>query len=358
MLLESLEKMLAEITSLPHFVETEPTLFSLGGRGYFENPTTDILAFFLDPDAHHQLSDLALSALLECLPDNLAQNNTSLCTPPEREVSTSAGSRIDLLLESDDWIMVLENKIYHHQNNPFESYQHFVNERADMKNKQPLLVVLSPDGIAPEGWQGISYPQLLDVLSEKLSKAFISQPLNKWHILLREFILHVESLMKTPKVADKTEAFILDNLDAIQQAVQLKNSVIKSLQQDCLQYLSQQFSDKEVDTRLQHWHGCPALRFGFNHWKTESDVVLLLDRSAGNQFAVNYYACDLTTPLLRQTAIELLNQKNCSEFWDEYRGKIIGFKAPLLTSDRESMFRAVRDKMALMDNFEDHRQTL
>lgn len=356
--LESLEGMLAELKKLPHFIETEPTLFSLGGRGYFENPTTDILAFFLDPDAHHQQGDLALSALLECLPHDSVLDNTSLCTPPEREVSTSAGSRIDLLLQSDDWVMVLENKIYHHQNNPFDDYRRFVSEKTDFLAKKPLYVVLSPSGIAPEGWHGISYPMLLEQLSGKLSRAFISQPLNKWHILLREFILHLESLMKTPKVADKTETFVLDNLNEIQRALELKNSVVKSLQQDCLQYLTQQFEGKEVGTLLRHWHGYPALRFGFHHWQSESDVVLFLDAREGHQFVINYYACQLTTPSLRHTATEMLNKTGCIDCWDESNGKIIGFKALLSAFDRESLFCAVRDKLALLDTFEAHRHTL
>ena len=35
----------------------ELTVFSVGGRGYYENPTTDLLAFFLRPDAEHGLKE-------------------------------------------------------------------------------------------------------------------------------------------------------------------------------------------------------------------------------------------------------------------------------------------------------------
>ena len=38
----------------------EPTLFAVGGRGYYENPASDLLAFFLKPDAEHKLKDLFL----------------------------------------------------------------------------------------------------------------------------------------------------------------------------------------------------------------------------------------------------------------------------------------------------------
>ena len=34
------------------------TILNVGGRGYYENPMSDLLAFFLDPSACHGLGDL------------------------------------------------------------------------------------------------------------------------------------------------------------------------------------------------------------------------------------------------------------------------------------------------------------
>ena len=45
----------------------EPTIFAMGGRGYYENPASDLLAFFLKPAAAHGLGDLFLSTFLECI---------------------------------------------------------------------------------------------------------------------------------------------------------------------------------------------------------------------------------------------------------------------------------------------------
>jgi hypothetical protein len=58
-----------------------------------------------------------------------------------------------------------------------------------------------------------------------------------------------------------------------------------------LSHLSEQ--ELDISTRLHTWYGYPALRFGFSLWKSNSDVVLLLDGREGHRFAINYYVCGL-----------------------------------------------------------------
>ena len=43
---------------------SEKTFFSIGGRGYYEDPTSDVLAFYLDPNEEHGLGDLVLQSLV------------------------------------------------------------------------------------------------------------------------------------------------------------------------------------------------------------------------------------------------------------------------------------------------------
>ncbi|MDE5220151.1 hypothetical protein PYX07_18255 [Pseudomonas aeruginosa] len=94
--LEQLRALLAKAERF-YQPEREPSIFALGGRGYYENPTTDLLAFFLNPAQVHGLEECFLTALLNCLP------NTSMLTPslraaPQREVVTHNSNRIDLVL--------------------------------------------------------------------------------------------------------------------------------------------------------------------------------------------------------------------------------------------------------------------
>lgn len=61
---ESLAKILKR---LPVQIERESTIFSIGARGHFENPTTEVLAFFCDSAGEHGLGDLVLSSLFEAI---------------------------------------------------------------------------------------------------------------------------------------------------------------------------------------------------------------------------------------------------------------------------------------------------
>src|SRR6266446_1853737 len=106
---ESFQKLFQEMNKLrkPH---REKNIFSIGGRGYYENPTSDLLGFYLDPTEEHGLGDLVLSCLIESLPDP-KPSLLGLEEAPEREYVTQAVNRIDLILHGSGWVIALENKL-------------------------------------------------------------------------------------------------------------------------------------------------------------------------------------------------------------------------------------------------------
>lgn len=349
--LEHLHSLLDELNRVPAPIKREQNLFSIGARGHYENPISDLLAFFLSPTAAHNLESLVLETLLEALPEGV-QISASLINEPQREVTTHTNSRLDLVLESEEWVMALENKIWHHQNNPFSEYKKYLAKHYE--GKRQLLVVLSPSGKSPIGWYGVAYNDFLNRLSPKLGQAFITTPFNKWLILLREFLLHLESLMAVSDIPIPTANFVLSHLKEIQQIQDLKNCVVKDLQAQCVHYLERYFCEQEVDisTKLHTWYGYPALRFGFTHWKTDSDVVLFLDGREGHHFAINYYACNLQGDKQHKVAHETLHQVECSEVWQERANTVACFKRPLNDSTPEAMFVEVARHLALLDIFE------
>ncbi len=349
--LTELKNLITKLLTLPKPEPKEATIFSIGGRGHYENPTTDILAFFLDDNAAHGLGNIALEALLELLPlENTLEAH--LCTIPSREVGTHSG-RIDLLLESDEWIVVLENKIFHQQNNPFDDYSDFAQTR--YPGKQVVLVVLSPNGEAPEGWYGISYPSLMGVLKEKLATAFIEQPLSKWLVLLREFILHLEQLMdQKNKIPEETSDFVLENLGDIKAIQQLKDQVIDDLRTEYQQGLQASFED-EVTSGVQHWHGFPALRFSLKSWESQSDVVLFMDGNEGKSFCLTTYVCMLSTPELHEGAKAYIDPEGHMEFWTEKTGSIAAFRTTLDYKDKPLIFRQIEKRMQILEAFEHNR---
>jgi len=352
--LSRFQQLLVEFNQRESVDVAEATIFSIGSKGYYENPTTDILAFFCDSNGQHQLGDTALKALLNCLPKEFRALDSSLIITPEREVKTQAGKRIDLLLESTDWVMVIENKIYHQQNNPFDNYERFIQEAQNkirFDGKQVIFVVLSPTGEAlPSGWYGISYPSLISALKTQLAEQFLCQPINKWTLLLREFILHLESLMSQPSVNQQTLDFVLDNLSTIKEIQETKQQAINQYHQH-LQTAIQNELGKDVVIRLHHWKGYPALRFALSSWKdTGSDVVLFLSGDKGES-SITVYA-HLCEGYDEHKADSLILTDANAERWVEGNGQYRGYRIKVAVMKEEQIIQFICARLFELDKFE------
>lgn len=352
-----LKQLIEHINTLPIPETPEATIFSIGSRGYYENPTSDVLAFFCDSEGVHGLGNLMMEAIFDSLgncnqKDALTFDDVSLITEPEREVFTEDGKYIDILLESNDWVMVIENKVFHKLNNPFESYQQHIYIEEQYQGKHPIFVVLSPKGNAPTGWLGLSYPALLDSVREKLAQAFINQPINKWLVLLREFILHLEGIMSGSTISPETTDYILENLREIHQAELLKDKTIKAFHLELLQELSTIFPNEKIDIKLSTWNKYPALRFSFKKWQSNSFAALYLDARAGESFCINYYVTGIVHQDLLNKANECLMSHSTKQWNTGKNGTTLGYKAPFEKFDKMIALKGLVHKLTLINEFE------
>ncbi|WP_136254465.1 PD-(D/E)XK nuclease family protein [Onishia niordana] len=260
----------------------ERTLFDIGGRGYFENPTSDLLAFFLDPDAEHGFADEVLAAVLDCLPESAQPPEEAryLAQSPRREWGTSHQKRLDLVLESDQWVLGLENKIHHTLANDFDHYASELAARmASNEGKRLIRVLLSPDGNTPDsGWIGITYAQLLKQLNDRVGQLFASQPMNKWLIFLREFVIHLETTTMTTTVTDDQQAFVLENLGEIHELNKLQKHALEATRERLLARLSEltEGEHQPFHSWQENWPVGPALSFRHESWQEPSRVVVFL----------------------------------------------------------------------------------
>lgn len=355
---EEIKSFLDELNQYNQVVDKETSIFCIGSRGYYENPTTDILAFFLDDNESHGLGALVIEALVAILPDEYKKIDCSLVSPPEREIRTKTGKRIDLLLENQQWIMVIENKIFHEQNNPFKDYENHVSKKNASDNKKSIFIILSPSGSVSQKnpkWIGISYATLINSIKDKLSGYFISEPLNKWVILLREFILHLENIMNKPEVSDENINFILSNLAKIKQAQKMQDKVLKAYKDQLHNALSVKLN-AELYSVIVHWHGYPAIRFALKGWPTDSDVVLFLDSRKGKSFCINYYS-SVVNDTQRKVADEHFKEEDCTDIWNELKGTYRCYKAHFTEEELENFnqdvaLKKLAHKLELMDEFE------
>ena len=140
-----------------HSTKREMTFFDTALRKHYENPTTELLSFFLNSENEHGLHGVFYQGLLAALAaDGTADWNADAwgdvqCV--QTEVVTDKG-RIDLLIETDRAVLAIECKIGHHQNNPFVDYQQYVQK--NYAKEDTVLLILCVDGKSHiKDWTGV-----------------------------------------------------------------------------------------------------------------------------------------------------------------------------------------------------------
>ncbi|HBO2781328.1 TPA: PD-(D/E)XK nuclease family protein [Pseudomonas aeruginosa] len=331
--------------------EREPSIFALGGRGYYENPTTDLLAFFLNPAEIHGLGDCFLSALLSCLP-SAGHLNPCLRAAPKREVATHKSNRIDLVLAGDGWDLLLENKIFHEQINPFADYEAYAQRELSGGERTLIYAVLSPSGTSVRSaWQGLSYAKLIEATRQQLAQHMLTSPIDKWQVFARDFLLHLENITVEKAMDANAVNFVIEHLHQINKLTRLKDQVIDALDGKVLDKLDTEVPGYERYTRRHSWKNGPALRYASNSWKTWSDVVLYLSGASSTMKpSIRVYLCDVDEKL--QELGRQLFMDNEAKVWSEKSDSILCFSWVLEHFHEQEVLDLIVEKMKLLMTFE------
>lgn len=283
----SVEELLREVGKFVHPAK-ERTLFSLGGRSYYENPASDLLAFFLTPDAEHGFGCLFLSVFMDCMKGDQGSMSFHSVTVG-REVETQEGNRIDVLVEGSDWVLVIENKVYHAQVNPFASYE--THARKLRGGDQPCFAILSPDGqSARTGWTGVSYKGYCRALRERLAEVTYSVPYSKWHVFAREFILHLENELYTPVMTLDQAAFVEKHADGIEAVKKLDEQYRTFLEEELKRRLSAAIPGNVFTTKVESW----AIRCSSPQWDRSNIAFRSEGTGTSRKFQLTVYLIGLS----------------------------------------------------------------
>jgi hypothetical protein len=85
------------------------TFMEIDGYPHYENVCSNFLAFFFDPESPHGLGSLFLDALVGSVGIIGGERGLGDNVSVEREATTEAGNRIDLLVTSDSHAVLIEN---------------------------------------------------------------------------------------------------------------------------------------------------------------------------------------------------------------------------------------------------------
>lgn len=173
---EVFNALLEKFLSLPK-TNSNPTFMEICQMGgdRFEERCSQILRFFLTPNAAHGLRGLFLSSLLEVVARedlSFSLNGTKVIT----EEATEDRKFIDITVVADDFVIAIENKIGASLYNPLDSYVSHIKKTYRMQHDH-IFVVLSARPITDTaeigkikryGYHYVNYRTLFDTVKKNL----------------------------------------------------------------------------------------------------------------------------------------------------------------------------------------------
>ena len=263
------------------------TVFDIGTKGYFENPMSDILAFYLDPHEEHGLGALPLKGFLKSA--GIGHLDTNLVTAPIREKI----DRIDLVLEGKDWIIAVENKVHHAAVNPFEDYEKAL-DRYNTRGKLPHHFILSPYDPMIRGWRWLETPKLMRALSEGIVQDSVSDEATVWAMFFKEFCrnaINVTEVVGASLMNEENFEMIVEHWDKIKKVVDAYHDTY-SIVSKRLEPIAERIIKRKQSFGYENWQELGhALRFyPILNSENNSTVLILPDnRYAAGRFRVQYY---------------------------------------------------------------------
>ncbi len=191
-----LDKKIKEaITNLPELKVQGYSILEIAGFPHYENVISNLLAFYFDFNEKHGLKDLFIKALFSSL--NLSKEYIYSDTiNVYKEVLTKKNKRIDLIIELDEYVIAIENKIFHTLNNPLDDYENYM--KLTYPDKKCIGVLLSIHPIklkARSFFKPILYHKYCRSLSAKLG-LYLTTSNNFQASFVTDFIKTLDNLKK------------------------------------------------------------------------------------------------------------------------------------------------------------------
>ncbi len=380
--MDAFEVFLSELAARPAVSPPALNFFDVGGSGYLENPTSDLLALFMG--AQPTVPRWLAKALLACLNDRGLSSEVDVgkiawdVVTAEREVSeiaeeTDTRKRLDLLITSDQFVLGIENKVHASAAaNPFRVYDRLLSRRAD--GRAIFRCILRPterkDDL-PSGcdWSVITYLELVEKALSLYGQDVAFGPITKWSFFYMEFLRHLQSLATPDYGGTMSHAdmeFIASHFSELRRAKglleQFEANLLAEAQAIVVRSLSMAGVDTNVKTAVHTWSdGERALRLRPQSWGGESDVVLVyFDRSeSDSKEQVGYYLrayirkgseqvpLDLVKTMLEETTragkMSWINEEDDRFTWFESNNNCLAFGAYAADYTRAGSLNALGD---------------
>lgn len=224
--LNKFKTLIDNFNKLPKSDKILPTYLELSGQPHFENVCSNILAFYFNTNESHGLKDLVLKSFIECIDENILIENDIETISIERELGVDDKKRIDIIVECSDFVIVIENKIYHELINDLFIYEKSI--KNIYPNKKHIFIVLSLKEEKPnnEKFSPITYEQFFNKLKNNIGSYFVNSN-NQYSIFLIDFIKTIENLKQKQIMNKEYFNFFIENKSTIEDLI-IENNNLKS----------------------------------------------------------------------------------------------------------------------------------
>lgn len=222
---EQLEVLWQQLKALTFPEPRQKSFLELIDLHRLESVSSKILSHFLDSQADHGLGSLPLIALMQ------AAGIKSRRKPATQQVyvelpcklrTDGRKGRLDLVLELTDQLIVIENKIHHKANNPFDLYIKFCKTKRfkDIEKQTYILMGLHQPNPMPEGFVFVSHYEFGSILRQLIKQHDGEQP-NSHHYsaFLMDYLKGIDSMNPKKFTAQHQHVveFVQDHLDELNQ---------------------------------------------------------------------------------------------------------------------------------------------
>lgn len=251
--LADLEELLTNLKMLPNEEKIDEDLFSICGFPHYERVASNVLAFFLDNKREHGLGDLFIQSLLSC--GGIASEELDLNYEVMTEVQTDKGNFIDLVVESDSFIIIIENKIYASLYNDLDDYyDHYDKARnSTVSTRKVFAFVLSLTKISPinSKFIFIDYENLLLEIKTRLGEAVIGAN-QRYLSLLFDFITNIENMKRGNTMDYEFISFVKEHNTEIDN-INLRLKKIHDDFRHVVESVNSQIVEKFQTDKIKQW---------------------------------------------------------------------------------------------------------
>ncbi len=227
-MIKQFEQLVEEFKRLPKLSQSNPTYMEIAGYPHYENVCSNVLSFFFDTKQSHDLNDLVIKSLLDTVDETISNKYDLTTFDIIREFYTDKGNRIDLVIELDELVIAIENKIFHHLNNELIDYQKTITKR--YSNKKVVFIVLSlkKETIINSDFVSVIYDDFFKNIKKNIGD-YLFTAHHHYINLLRDFITTIENLYKMEPINKEYFDFYIKNKEIIQQQQEEHNKLSNSL---------------------------------------------------------------------------------------------------------------------------------